>query len=472
MEGLKTLILDDDRLYANHLKCLLTRLHISTTCALTPSEAFDYLLSHPYDLFICDIFLPEKNGLEILKLVKQKYPGMDVILISGKGDMDTVIKALRLGAVDYLKKPFSEHELLSALKRTQKFNEVYPANGNGFSNNSLLSNHLIEKIPSGFIGTSQGMVQVRNLAILASREKDVNILITGENGTGKEIVARIIHFASDRNNQPFYPVNSAAIPDSLLESEFFGHRKGSFTGANENKKGFFELADNGTLFLDEISEMPLQLQAKLLRAIEEKKIKPVGGINEINVDIRIVSATNSNVDELISKKRLRIDLYHRLNTMMINIPPLRERPEDIRPLVDHFAHQFSIHRFKKCPQINPNIIDHLKKYHFPGNVRELKNMVERAIIISRGKEINKTYFEFQNYPKKITSMKTTGNLNIDENEMKLIIFALFQSNNNNTVASRLLGISRDTLIRKKKKYNIGVINEKTFNESPFSKYLC
>jgi DNA-binding NtrC family response regulator len=471
MEKINALILDDDRLCAERLVIMLNQYGVNATWTNEPKEAIQKMLHQSFDILICDIYLPEMNGLEMLQRVKKEHPKTDVILISGQSDMNIVIKALRLGAIDFIKKPVTPKLIKCAIERSDKFRNGSKAHYSRDISQSLISDNLKSRIKSNFIGISGAMKHVRNMAILAAREKDVNVLITGENGTGKEIVARIIHYASQSSDQPFFPINCAAIPDSLLESEFFGHIKGSFTGAADNKKGFFELANNGTLFLDEISEMPLQLQAKLLRALEENKIKPVGGNKEIEVDLRIISATNSDIEDIINKKKLRIDLYHRLNTMMIHIPPLRERIEDVEPLVKYFIHMLSEKRKIQKPEIDRTVFEHLKKYHFPGNVRELKNMVERALILSSGKEIEISHFQFKTEPKKNQPMESIGTLNINQNEIKLIIYALLQCNNNNTEASKVLGISRDTLIRKKKKYDIDFVDENYLKDSPLSRYL-
>lgn len=463
MAKFQILILDDDRLITEKIAIILNGQNFSTIIAHKPSHALQILQTIKIDFLVCDVFLPEMNGLEMLSKVKKKFPQVEVVLISAHGNMETVIEALRLGAIDYIKKPLNRKDLLNALRRTARYIKSMPGVLDKCRDGSLLPSSLVNKIGVDFIGCSKAMHKIRSMALLAAREKHVNVMITGENGTGKEIVAQIIHYGSARNQYNFYPINSAAIPEALLESEFFGHKKGSFTGAIEEKKGCFEMAHKGTLFLDEISEMPAPLQAKLLRAIEEKKIKPVGGQKEIAVDFRIISATNSRIDNLIQSRKLRTDLFHRLNTLMIHIPPLRQRPEDIEPLINYFITKQS--QLRKCskPFIQPDIYEKLKKYHFPGNVRELKNMVERAFIMSNGKEIEFSYFHSQNAYEQ--SEKKPKNYNIKENEKKLIAYALLQSNNNNTIAAKLLGISRDTLIRKKRKYKMMTLANNHFNNN-------
>ena len=310
---------------------------------------------------------------------------------------------------------------------------------------SLITKDLEQRIERKFIGESRSIKHIIEETLHVAKFKDTNVIITGESGTGKEIIARIIHHASSRKEYGFFPINCSAVPETLLESEFFGHKKGSFTGAINDKKGLFELAQRGTLFLDEIADMPLSLQAKLLRVLEEKKVKKIGSEKEIFVEVRIIAATNRNLDELITKEQFRLDLYHRINTFIIEIPPLRERPEDIEPLMKHYTQLYK-NKFNMLNlRIDENLIEHLRRYHFPGNVRELKNLVERAIIICKNNILDESCF-----PILATEDKSylTDNLNIKQNEERLIKAALQKTNNNQTKAAKLLGISRHTLIRK------------------------
>ncbi|MCD4818462.1 MAG: sigma 54-interacting transcriptional regulator [Candidatus Cloacimonetes bacterium] len=318
---------------------------------------------------------------------------------------------------------------------------------------NLISRELENLIEKDFIGTSEAIKSVLNIAFTAAKNKDTHVLITGESGTGKEIIARIIHHSSDRKKGPFLPVNCTAIPETLLESEFFGHRKGAFTGAIENKKGLFELADNGTLFLDEIADMSFSLQAKLLRVIEEKKIKRIGENKEIPLNVRMISATNRNIKELIENKDFRLDLYYRINTLEINIPPLRERTKDIEPLIQHFAKFFAEKTNRQIPEISKDLIIKLKKYYFPGNVRELKNLVERAVILSKNNFLDVSDFHVTN--PEIRS-RPSGEKNIYNDEVNRIKDALLATNFHQNKAAEILGIPRITLIRKMKKYNINI----------------
>jgi len=295
----------------------------------------------------------------------------------------------------------------------------------------------------------------------ASRYRDTSVLITGESGTGKENIARIIHYESSRKDNIFCAVNSSAITDSLLESEFFGHKKGSFTGAIVDKKGFFEVSNEGTLFLDEIADMPINLQAKILRAIEEKTITRVGETEPIATDFRIIAATNHDIDQLIEEKKFRLDLLHRLNTIHIKIPPLRERTEDIEPLLKHFASEFARKLNKPTPKIEKETISFLKNYSFPGNVRELKNMVERALILCKNEYLSESDF-MTNTSNKTDSQQAKINYNLEENELSLIRLALKERNYNQNKTAELLGITRDSLIRRLKKYGIQVSKSENF----------
>ena len=453
MNQLNVLILDDEKRLTEELTEFLVESGFQAYEANTGREGLLILKKQSIDLLILDIRLSGENGLDILKEVKVKYPNLEVIMISAHGDMDTVIEAMRLGAIDYLRKPFRHIDIRVSIERTQKFLMLQRKLVKLEEKNSLISKNLEERIEHHFIGVSPQIREVLEMAMTASNYPDTNVLVTGESGTGKENVARIIHFASKRKDNIFCAVNSSAITDSLLESEFFGHKKGSFTGALTDKKGFFETSDQGTLFLDEIADMPLNLQAKMLRVIEEKKITRVGETHQIAIDFRIISATNHILDKLVDEKKFRLDLIHRLNTLHIHIPPLRERPEDIEPLLLYFAEDFSTKLNKISPPIDKNLIHVLKNYAFPGNVRELKNMTERAIILSKGGTLTIQDFPV-NTSSKSTRPRVNPKLNLEENEEELIRLALHNFNNNQISAANALGIQRMALARKMQKYNI------------------
>ena len=460
MNKLTVLVLDDEKRFTEELTEFLENSGFLTYEANSGAQGLSLLKKQPIDLLILDVRLPGVNGLDILKEVKVKYPNMEVIIVSAHGDMDTVIKAMRSGAIDYLRKPFRHIDIRIAIERTEKFLLLQRKMKQMEEKNSLISKNLEERIERHFIGISPQIKEVLEMAMTASKYPDTNVLITGDSGTGKENIARIIHFASKRKENIFCAVNSSAVTDSLMESEFFGHKKGSFTGALTDKKGFFETSDEGTLFLDEIADMPMNLQAKMLRAIEEKKITRVGETLPIATDFRIISATNHILDELVEDKRFRLDLIHRLNTLHIHIPTLKERPEDIEPLLLYFAEDFSRKLNKPNIQIDKEVFQNLMSYTFPGNVRELKNMTERAIILSKGATLGVKDFPVKKKSKS-TQNKENPELNLKKNEEELIKIALNNCNNNQIAAANALGIQRMALARKIQKYNISL----TYNGS-------
>jgi len=461
LSQLSVLILDDEHHFTEELAEFFRNSGFQAYQANSAEDGLTVLKDREIDLLILDVRLPGVNGLDILKEVKGKYPDLEVIIVSAHGDMETVIKAMRLGAFDYLRKPFRHIDIQIAIERTQKFLHLQQRIKEMEEKNSLISKNLADRIDRHLIGVSPQMLKVLDMAMTAARYSDTNVLITGESGTGKENIARIIHFASDRKDSLLCSVNSSSITDSLMESEFFGHKKGSFTGAVSDKKGFFEVSDHGTLFLDEIADMPLNLQAKVLRAIEEKRITRVGDTEQIATDFRIISATNHEVGKLIDENKFRLDLLHRLNTLEIHIPPLRERPDDIEPLLHFFTEDFSRKINRLAPVIDKEVIGLLMNYDFPGNVRELKNMTERAVILSKENILRADDFPLK-FSQKNMSGKKTGKLNLSDHEVELIRTALHKAGFNQRIAADSLGISRDALIRKMKKYHIII----TKNDSP------
>ncbi len=455
MNKLSVLIIDDEKRFAEELTEYLEGQGYQSYEAHTGKDGLHMLTKHAIDLLILDVQLPGISGLDVLKNVRNKYPPMEVIIVSAHGDMDTVIKAMRLGAIDYLRKPFRHIDIRIAIERTQKFMLLQRKIRLLEEKCSLISKSLELRIERHFIGQSPQIKEVLDMAITAAKYPDTNVLITGESGTGKENIARIIHYDSRRKDNIFCAVNCSAITDSLLESEFFGHKKGSFTGAITDKKGFFEVSDQGTLFLDEIADMPHNLQAKMLRVIEEKSITRVGETNQVATDFRIISATNQDPDALQEDNKFRLDLMHRLNTLHIHIPPLRDRLEDIEPLILFFIEKISKNLNKPMPTICESVLKVLKNYDFPGNVRELKNLIERAIILN--KDGNLTIKDFPvNGKGKSPGKKASQDFNIIDNETKLIRDALHATDFNISSTADMLGIQRMALSRKMKKYKITV----------------
>lgn len=452
---MKVLVIDDEVNFTDEIEEFLQNQGYISFAANNVHKGRTILKNQDIDLLILDVRLKGISGLEILQEVKQNYPKVEVIIVSAHGDMDTVINALRNGAIDYLKKPFRHTDIQIAIQRTRKFLDLQRVIKNMEEKTSLISKNLQDKIKRDFIGESQQIKDVLEMAMTASKYRDTSVLITGESGTGKENIARIIHYESSRKDNLFCAVNSSAITDSLLESEFFGHKKGSFTGAIADKKGFFEVSDQGTLFLDEIADMPINLQAKILRAIEEKTITRVGETEPIATDFRIIAATNHDIEKLIYEKKFRLDLLHRLNTIHIKIPPLRDRIADIEPLLKYFISEFARKLNKPTPRIERETVNILKNYSFPGNVRELKNMVERALILCKNESLTESDFMTSNSIKNETQAAII-NYNLEENELSLIRLALKEKNYNQNKTAELLGITRDSLIRRLKKYGIQV----------------
>ncbi|MEI6576730.1 MAG: sigma-54 dependent transcriptional regulator [Bacteroidota bacterium] len=452
---IEILILDDEKQFTEELCGFFQDSHFVSYEANTAAAGKAILSSHNIDLLILDVRLPGANGLDILKEVKEDYPSIEVIMISAHGDMDTVIKAIQLGAFDYLRKPFRFLDIQIAIERTQKFLQLQRRMKLVEEKNSLITKNLEQKINREFIGVSPQILDVYEQAMTAAKYPDANVLITGESGTGKENVARIIHYSSLRNDHLLCSVNSSAITETLLESEFFGHKKGSFTGAFTDKMGYFEVSNGSTLFLDEIADMPMSLQAKILRALEEKMITRVGDTKPIETDFRIISATNHDILQRVEKKKIRLDLLHRLNTLHIHIPPLRERPEDIKPLLIHFVEYFSVRFNKPNMRIDKEVYSELMKYDFPGNVRELRNLTERAIILCKGNVLGLSDFSAIAKKKNVVEDQDFS-CNLQRNEILMIQRALKKSEFNQQLAADELGIHRDALSRKMKKYNISI----------------
>ncbi|MCK9424284.1 MAG: sigma-54 dependent transcriptional regulator [Bacteroidales bacterium] len=458
-DKIKILILDDEKQFTEELSGFFQGSDYQSFEANTSAEGKKILADHEIDLLILDIRLPGVNGLDILKEVKLQHPRMEVIIISAHGDMDTVIKAMRLGAFDYLRKPFRYIDIQIAIERTQKYLQMQRKLKQMEERNSLISTTLEEKIDRQFIGVSPQILEVFEQAITAANYPDANVLITGESGTGKENIARIIHYLSIRNEHVFCAVNSSAINETLLESEFFGHKKGSFTGAIADKMGFFEVCNGGTLFLDEIADMSLNLQAKILRATEEKVITRVGDTNPIRTDFRIISATNHDINKRVEKKKFRLDLLHRLNTLHIHIPALRERPQDIKPLLIHFVDVYAMKFNKPTLHISMDVFDVLLKYDFPGNVRELRNLTERAIILCKSNLLGINDFPVKLQKSSSLEEDATFSVNLKMHEVNMIRKTLQTCNYNKQAAADALGIHRDALSRKMKKFNITTIPE-------------
>lgn len=369
------LVVDDELSMRDFLEVLLEREEYRVTSAENGRKAIALLEETDFDLLLCDIRLGDLTGIDVLKAAKKKNPNTVVIMISAYATTETAVEAMNAGAYDYVPKPFDKNELVQTLSKALAARTLELEKQ--VLNGELKKTIHFDKI----VGNSPAMKRIYDLIKQVART-NTNVLITGESGTGKELIAGAVHEQSDRCKQPFVVINCGGIPETLLESELFGHKKGAFTGATQDKKGLFEIADKGTVFLDEIGEISLNFQVKLLRVLQERVFKPVGGNENIAVDIRIISATNKNLEEEVIEGRFREDLFYRLNVIEIKIPPLRERKGDLRVLVQHFLEKYSLEMGKEITKISSYAIDLLNKYDFPGNIRELENLIERSVALS------------------------------------------------------------------------------------------
>jgi DNA-binding NtrC family response regulator len=458
MEKIKILVVDDEQRVRDEIAEFLVENKYHVFKAGLPSEAFSILKDNRIDLVILDIKLPEMDGLSALKIIKESYPDTEVIMISGHGDMGSVIEAMRNDAADFFPKPFRLMDINLAIQRTTRYLNLNLKYKELEKNFSLISKEIQKSIGHQLIGKSEAMRHVISMMAKVADVENTTVLITGESGTGKELVARGIHYMSRRSSKLFHSVNCSAIPETLFESEFFGHRKGSYTGAIEHKAGWFEIANNGTLFLDEIGDMPLSQQAKLLRVLEERKVSRIGSHDMINVDVRVITASNQELKKMSDTKQFRLDLYHRISSFIIDLPPLRERKEDIPLLINYFVDYYSERLGKSVKKIDPNIAKELTYYSFPGNIRELRNLVERALILSENGhlklkdfQIGKPEITLQN---EISSGSGEEVWDLEVAELRLIKKALERSNNNKSKAAELLKISWQSLDRRMKKFDI------------------
>jgi len=454
------LVVDDERSMREILEIFLKKEGYDVTTAEDGKTALDAFKKDIFDLVITDLKMPKASGIDLLKSIKDISPDTVVVIITAFGTTESAVEAIKLGAFDYIQKPFKMDEISlvvnNALEKRKLKEEV-----------SILKGQVEGPSIENIIGQSQAILEVFSL-IRKFASSDANVLITGESGTGKELVARAIHALSPRREGHFVAVNCAAIPEGLLESELFGYMKGAFTGANSNKKGLIEIADKGTLFLDEISEMPLSLQAKILRVIEDRTIRRVGGISDIRVDARIISATNRDIESLMMEGGFREDLYYRLNVLSINVPPLRERKEDIPLLAEYFLKRFSANK----KRFSEDAIEMLKDYHWKGNVRELENIIERIALLCESDIISPEHI-----PEEIRNAKVSKDIQkgfdlpmpaglppggldfekmMEDMEKAYLIKALEKTNGIKTEAAKLLNLSFRSFRHKLKKYGIEI----------------
>lgn len=368
-------MVDDELSMRELLDIMLTREGYKISSAENGKAAVSMLEKKKFDLILCDIRLGDITGLEVLRAAKAHHSDTVVIMISAYATAETAVEAMNDGAYDYVPKPFDTGELKKTIANALKIKSLEKEKE--LIEDELKGNLHFNKI----VGSSPRMMHIYDMIRQLSQAL-TNVMITGESGTGKELIARAIHEQSERRDKPFMVINCGGIPDTLMESELFGHKKGAFTGATHDKKGLFEIADKGTIFLDEIGELTLPLQVKLLRVVQEKMFKPVGGNEDIKVDVRIISATNKKLETEVIEGRFREDLFYRINVVEIKVPPLRERKQDLRTLAQHFLEKYSRQMGKEIDKISSYAIDLLNKYDFPGNIRELENLIERSVALS------------------------------------------------------------------------------------------
>ena len=447
------LVVEDDANFRRVLQYQLTEAGYKPAVAENGEKALGLFSEHRYQVVLTDLNLPDLSGEEVLRQIKQKSPDTPVIILTGYGSIESAVEAMRLGAFHYLTKPVNSDELLLAISNAFRFADLLSENRN--LRKAISSAYTFE----GIVGVSSAMRKVLDRAGQLA-QVDTTVLITGESGTGKEILAKSIHFNSPRSSKPFAVINCPAIPDTLLESELFGYRKGAFSGAAGNKTGKFEAADCGTVFLDEIGDLPVSLQVKVLRVVQENEIDVIGETKPRKVDLRIIAASNRDLKQMCAEGAFRQDLYYRLNVAPLHVAPLRERKEDIPLLARFFVERHCKKHGKASVVLEGDILKKLEAYDWPGNVRELENCMERLVIYARGNRA-----DLRDLPDEIRAPSLTvggavfqipaDGISMPELERQLIVAALERSEWNQTHAAESLGISRNVLIYRMKKYRLG-----------------
>jgi two-component system response regulator AtoC len=440
------LVVDDESIVRESLHDWLDSVGYKVITAESGEEALKIIKQKKIKIMLADLIMPGINGIELMKKAKEIVPAISTVIITAHGTIQTAITAIREGAYDYVEKPFCPEKVELLIKNLVEHHDL-------IEENISLRRKVEEKYHfEGIIAKSPKMLKIFEL-IKTIAPTTATVLIIGETGTGKEVIARAIHHQSQRRNKPFIATSCAALPESLLESELFGHEKGSFTGAVERKKGKFEAGDRGTLFLDEIGEINANTQVHLLRALEEKKITRVGGNEEIEVDARVISATNRDLRSMVKQGKFREDLYYRLNVVKIDLPLLKDRREDILPLAEHFLKKYTEENNKSIKKFSPEVVKFMLNYSWPGNVRELENMIERGVILSKANSIT-----LDELPQDIIRPSPVEGKTIEAVERNHIINVLEETKGNITKAADILGVRRMTLYNKLKKYNYTVNN--------------
>lgn len=459
----RILVVDDEESIREFLEIMLKKENYEVTTAEDGLRAKDILSKKSFDMVISDMQMPNMTGIELLKYVKESYPDIVFMMITAFGTTETAVDAMKMGAYDYVTKPFKIDEvrlnIANALRSKNLETEV-----------RVLKKEMVKEYSfQNMVGNSPAMHVVFDLVKRVS-QAPTNILVTGESGTGKEVVAKAIHYNGPLKDRPFVTINCGAIPENLMESEMFGHKKGSFTGAIVDKAGLFEVADGGTLFLDEVGELPMSIQVKLLRAIQERIIRRVGATDDMKVDVRIIAATNRNLEDMVAKGSFRQDLFYRLNVIGIRTPALRERPEDIPLLANHFLKKYNDKLNKAIAGISTEAMEILKSYNYPGNVRELENMIERTVALEAGSTILP-----ESLPPIVNTtsgrkMASSNEIEMGDNgldldkvmgqiEKELLIKAIHAAGGVKKKAAKLLHISFRSMRYRIEKYNLGVVGD-------------
>lgn len=457
----RILVIDDDAIVADSLAEFFNNENASAHAAYTPSDALHELdnaqqAARPYQVVLCDINLPEMGGLELLRTIIRQHPQTAVIMLTGYGTIETAVQALRLGAVDFLTKPIVDEELRISLERALRQHELK-------RENTTMKSRLQRNFGLGNMVGSDHRMQKIYETVHAVANSRTTVLMTGESGVGKSMIAKAIHQESNRNTKPFVELACGSIPETLLESELFGHVKGAFTGAHADKPGKFLAADGGTLFLDEINSASPAMQLKLLRVLQERKFEPVGSNETIEVDVRVILASNQDLEQLVASGAFRQDLYYRINVVKIEMPPLRERVADIATLAEHFLHQQAKELGRQLTGFTPQALDALRRYDYPGNVRELSNIVERAAVLSKNQTIEREdlpahVLEDRDTPLSINTPRQPEDewvpMTLSEAMMRperdIILKALDANEWNRQQTAEVLGINRTTLYKKMK----------------------
>lgn len=440
----KILVVDDESIVRESLHDWLDSVGYNVLIAESGEEALRVIKQKKIKIMLTDLFMPEMDGIELMKKAREIDPSISSVIITAHGTIQTAITAIREGAYDYIEKPFCPEKVELLIKNLVDHQNL-------IEENISLRQKIEDRFHfEGIIAKSPKMLNIFEL-IKTVAPTTATVLIIGETGTGKEIIARAIHHQSKRKNTPFIATSCAALPESLLESELFGHEKGSFTGAMERKKGKFEAGDKGTLFLDEIGEINANTQIHLLRALEEKKITRVGGNEEIDVDVRFISATNRNLRSMVKQGTFREDLYYRLNVVTVELPLLKDRREDILPLADHFLKKYTEENNKKVKNLSPEVIEFMLNYPWPGNVRELENMIERGVILAK-----KDAITLAELPQDIIHPTPVEGKTVEVVTKNHIMSVLEETKGNISKTAKILGIRRTTLYNKLKKYNYTV----------------